>query len=136
MTMSRRLAAGPARGHPGRTFGVIQGPAGIVGSAAPADHPATEQEGRDGDDDHAKGFALDMGHGIECNLAAVIGGGITQLEGTPGVGGLVQDHGQQKGGVPTQAFDYVKVFHHGDDSFPKGALWGRGKHVSNVGFCG
>ena len=41
---------------------------------------------------------ITMGHGVECEPALISGGGITELEGHIGMGGLMTDHGKEKPG--------------------------------------
>src|ERR1017187_8535680 len=83
----------PGQGHESGATGVAPGPFGIVGRAGPTDHPAAHDVGEDGDNDHAEGFAADVGNGIECDLAATMGGGVAQLQGDKGMAGFVQGGG-------------------------------------------
>ena len=75
-------------------------PEGVVRRAGPADHPAGCKIGDNGHDDGAEGFSSDVGYRVKRDLAALVGGGVAELESGKAVGEFMEDEGDEKNDVP------------------------------------
>lgn len=69
----RVVGCGTSERHPAGEFGMATLPCGVERRARPPNHAVIDEEGNDGNHDHAPRFPLDVRHGIERDL---IGGGV------------------------------------------------------------
>ena len=99
----QQVGSRPGHGHEGGAPGVALGPFRVIGRAGPPNHPAAQQVGNDGNDDHSHRLALDVGYGIQGDLAATLGGVIAQFQARESMAGFMHGGGEQKRQVPGRA---------------------------------
>lgn len=95
------------RGHDRRPLGIAVGPVRIVGGARPTDDAAAlgEDEVEDGHHHHPPGLATDVRHGVEGDLATLVGGGVSELQGGEGVAGLMERGRKDEDHEQDETFD-------------------------------
>ena len=91
-------------------------PKGIVGSAGPANHAAGKEKTEKRDDDHAKGFAANVGNGIESDLSAESGSRVAAAFGGQGVSSFMASSREEENDIGDEGDDqslWVELIHKG-----------------------
>ncbi len=100
------VSGGAGESHPGGTLGITALPEGVEGGAGEANHAAVEnEETEERKNDHAVGRAADVRNGVEGDLSAESGGGITTTLGDERVSGFMAGGGKKKDHVRDEAED-------------------------------
>ena len=102
------------KGHPGGAARIALLPLGIVRGAGPADHPVSDEVGKDGNNNQADGFAANVRDWIERDLAAVEGGGIAAEMSDERMRAFVASGGEEKDDVPDESESEKLWIHCGD----------------------
>ena len=93
------IRCGPRKSHARGSMRVTALPEGVIGSTGPANHAAGEKKSKDRDDDHAEGFAPDVGNGIQCDLATESSGVVAAELANEGVGSFMTGGREKKNQV-------------------------------------